>query len=241
MCLKLSFDDFLAETNAKNAGEDPKALFRFLKTSEIWPERVYFNVVDNFLRKSLTMEEYESLLIIDVSPKYFSFQSICSDTNFLEAISKFLEPQVSLGLAKKVYEYCQAQNAWPAFLDYNKNSNRSNASSVPSLCSTFDPLITSTQNGKLESLENVAKENKSQREQVSRVTLRKKPMIVLQTNYSNNNHREVVMTTAKKRKKKISKENMPLPIVKIKMEDCSQDLEVRRNRFSFSLHYIITS
>lgn len=142
------FEDFLEKTNSKNCGQDPKDVFTFFKKTDIWPDRVYFTDIDNFLKNTLTWLEFENLRIYDVSPKYFSFKSVCTETNFLDAINKILELQMSLELARKVYEYCQDQNAWPHFMEFSKTSvsiPSSQGSSLPSLCSLFDPPITSTQ------------------------------------------------------------------------------------------------
>lgn len=155
-CLKMSLEDFLEKTNlkihAKESEKNHNEFFEFFKTSDIWPEKVYFNDLDRFLKCNLTWVEFEQLRIFDVSPKYFSFESVCCESNFLEAITTILELEVSLALAKKIYEYCQNQNAWPKQLYFNKpsvtieSSKTSSYSSMPSLnISPFDPPITSTQ------------------------------------------------------------------------------------------------
>lgn len=289
MCVKLSFEDFITSTNAKSCGQDPQDIFDFFKRTELWPERVYFNDLDNFLKNTLTWGEYEQLRIQDVSPKYFSFESVCSETNFLDVIKTILGLELSTTLAKVFFEYCQDQNAWPVLLNFSKHSisiDSSKGSSIPSLISPFEPPITSTQdevqNGKNEAdptnqtSEESSQGSKSGSEnsqeksddniisiqdseissgkdtKESKTISRKRPLTErnggndgpkiqrmgandlkpIHKRLNDVDIKEEVITPLKKTKRKKAKENMPKPLIAIKIEmDDPQSLEVRNNTY----------
>lgn len=151
-CINLSFEAFLTETNVNNLVEDPENLFKFFKETKIWFPRLCFNNIDSFLEKALPQEK-PRLELQDVSPQYFSFESVCSgQTNFIQKLNEFLKVEVSIKIAKKVFEYCQDQNAWPEFVCFTNFQLSS---------SPFEPTVTSTQVNENKSSENSFSKSRS--------------------------------------------------------------------------------
>ncbi|KAL5285352.1 hypothetical protein ACFFRR_007212, partial [Megaselia abdita] len=208
-CLRLSFEDFIAETNIKNSGIDPKYAYSFFQSTEIWPEKITFIDLVFFLKKSLTWLEFENLRIMDISPKYFSFKLVHLKTNFIDVVSNLLEFEISNDLALKVFELCQDQDTWPINVELNQNWISNKCSNESSLDNIFDPTITSTQYQKGKSQETESQSSE--------------PSSILSSEFSENGKNDD-STTVKKKKGKARKP-MPVPLQEIKTEDTIQPSE----------------